>query len=104
MIRRCLFILAGSLLALSLPATVRAQGGRSEIRGTISDTADAVLPGVNVTVTNEATGLTRSVVSGPEGRFVVPSLLPGTYTVKAALAGFQGSERKGLIVNVGQEL
>lgn len=105
MTRRCLLLLVGSTLCLlTVASTAFAQGGRSEINGVIADTAQAVLPGVNVTVTNEATGLSRSVVTGGEGRFVVPSLLPGRYTVKAELQGFQASERRGLVVSVGQEL
>src|SRR5262249_29103840 len=80
------------------------QGGRAEINGTISDQGKAVLPGVNVTATNEANGLERVVVSGPDGRYIFPTLSPGTYTVKADLSGFQALTRSGLIVGVGQEL
>jgi len=83
---------------------VFAQGGRSEINGTISDRDKAVLPGVVVTVTSEATGLVRVVTSSAEGRFAIPSLLPGTYIVKAELGGFQTVTQNGLVVNVGQEL
>lgn len=103
MIRRCLVLFVACLLLLAASPAL-AQGGRSEINGTISDPDKAVLPGVNITVTNEATGLVRTVVSGPEGRFIVPSLLPGTYTVKAELTGFSATERKGLVLNVGQEV
>ena len=60
---------------LSSPAF--AQGGSAVINGTIYDQAKAVLPGVTITVTNEATGITREAVSGPEGQFVVPTLVPG---------------------------
>jgi hypothetical protein len=83
---------------------VFAQGGRSEINGTIADRDKAVLPGVVVTLTSEATGLVRVVTSSSEGRFAIPSLLPGTYTVKAELGGFQTLTQNGLVVNVGQEL
>ena len=36
------------------------------------------MPGVTVTVSNEATGLSRTNVTGNEGRFVVAGLPPGT--------------------------
>ena len=39
-----------------------------------------------------------------EGRFVIPTLLPSTYTIKAELQGFQQTVQTGLVLNVGQEL
>src|SRR5687768_10311081 len=73
-----------------LAAAAFAQGGSATFSGTVFDQGKAVLPGVTITVTNEATGITRDAVTGPEGQFVVPTLTPGTYTVRAELAGFQG--------------
>lgn len=81
-----------------------AQGGSSEITGTIVDAGAAVLPGVTVTVVSEATGLQRTAVSSGDGKYVIPTLPPGTYTIKAELQGFQPTTRAGLVVNVGQEL
>ncbi len=57
-------------------AAAFAQGGSSTISGTVFDQDKAVLPGVTVTVTNEATGISRDTVTGPEGLFVIPTLLP----------------------------
>jgi hypothetical protein len=70
-----------------LPAFAFAQGGNAAINGTVFDQGKAVLPGVTVTATNEATGLTREAVTGPEGRFVIPTLNPGVYTVRADPGG-----------------
>ena len=103
MLRRGSGFLTGLFMLLAvLPAF--GQGGRSEINGTVFDSGKAVLPGVTITITDERTGLERTVVSGDEGRFVIPTLVPSTYTVKAELAGFQATTQTGLILNVGQEL
>ena len=95
-------IIACSILGASAPAF--AQGGRAEINGTVVDAQKAVLPGATVTATNEDTGLVRESVADATGRFVMPSLLPGTYTVKAELSGFQPMVRTGMVVRVGEEL
>ncbi len=57
MIRRCLALVIGLLAVLALAPPAFAQGGRSEIHGTVVDAGKAVLPGVNVTAINQDTGL-----------------------------------------------
>ena len=104
MIRRCPAILAGLVLPLVFAATAAAQGGRSEINGTIVDAQKAMLPGVTITAINQDTGLERVTVSSADGKFTIPTLLPGTYTIKAELQGFQVTNLSGIVVNVGQEL
>src|SRR6185436_18098868 len=104
MMRRCPAVLAGLIVLLAFAAPALAQGGRSEINGTVVDSAKAVLPGVTVTAVNQDTGLERSAVSGIEGKFTIPTLVPGTYTIKAELQGFQVTNLTGIVVNVGQEL
>ena len=78
-----ILIVLSVLVALAPPAF--GQAGRSEINGTVFDQEKAVLPGVTVTVTEENTGLTRNTVTTGDGTFLIPTLLPGTYTIKADL-------------------
>ena len=102
---RMLFIVAVSLaLVIAAAPPLSAQGGRAEIRGTVVDQEKGVLPGVTITITEENTGTTRTAVTSADGTFVVPTLLPGTYTVKAELTGFQPTTRTGLALGVGQEV
>ncbi|MSO63277.1 MAG: TonB-dependent receptor [Acidobacteria bacterium] len=104
MVRRCYSLFASLIVLLSLASSAAAQGGRSEITGTVSDAGKAVLPGVTITVTNQDNGLERTIVSSGDGKFTIPTLVPGTYTIKAELSGFQATTITGLILNVGQEL
>src|SRR6186713_1738166 len=89
-------------LVLSLPAF--GQGAVSELNGTVVDSSQAVLPGVSVTLTEETTGLVRTATSNGAGRWVLPALQPGRYTIKAELSGFQTQNRAGIVVNVGQAI
>jgi hypothetical protein len=59
------------------------------MRGTVTDTSGAVLPGATVTIRSDALiGGTRSTVTNEVGAFRFPSLPVGTYTVEIELPGF----------------
>jgi hypothetical protein len=95
--------LAGVLacLLLSFPALVWAQtASTGALTGTIVDNAGAVVPGVRVTATNEATGEARTVISQPNGSYTVPLLPPGSYRVEFSKTGFKASVKPGLEINV----
>jgi hypothetical protein len=77
------------LLLLGIPDVVQAQTFRGSIAGRVADSTGAVLPGVTVTATNDATGLSRTTTTSTGGDFSVPDLQLGTYTIEAALQGFQ---------------
>lgn len=66
-----------------------AQTFRGGISGRVVDESGGVLPGVTVTATNVATGLSRTTVSSSSGVFTLPDLPLGSYTVEAAIEGFQ---------------
>lgn len=104
MLRRVSALVAGLLVGLVLTSVALAQGGRAEINGTVFDQAKAVLPGATITVTEERTGLARAGVTSADGRFVIATLLPGTYSIRVELQGFQALTQTGVVVNVGQEL
>lgn len=72
----------------------------STINGRVLDQGDAVLPGVTVTVTNQATGVVRTTVSNDEGVYFMPGLDPGTYNVTTDLPGFAAGDRNGVTLGV----
>jgi hypothetical protein len=101
-----LWILSFCLVAVVLSVTTSpllAQGVASTISGKVTDTTGAVLPGVEVTVTNVGTAQSRLAISGDEGRYSVPQLSVGDYEVRAELAGFQTGVRRGIQLAIGQE-
>ncbi len=98
MLRRFL----GALMVLILAAPALAQQGTTDLRGRIVDGSGGALPGVTVTVRNEATGMYRETISSEDGSFIASSLTPGTYEATASLQGFKKFSRKGLILEVGK--
>src|SRR5688572_17025560 len=63
------------------------------------------IPELNgVVVTSVGTSAERTVVTGPDGRFIVPTLRPGVYNVSVELAGFQPQRRDNVDLSVGQEV
>src|SRR5712692_2062432 len=89
------------LLFLAIVAPVHAQTPSGEISGTVVDSSGLPVPGVTVTLTNQATNVVRVVQTNEVGLYVISAIPPGTYDLKAELTGFQTVERKGLIVQVG---
>jgi carboxypeptidase family protein len=93
--------LVAGLLSLAVPhANVWAQS-TAQISGNVTDRSGAVLPGVEVTVTQTGTGLVRSVVSNETGSYVMPNLPVGPYRLEATLPGFRTYAQTGIILQVG---
>jgi len=72
----------------------------AQISGTVKDASGAVLPGVEVTATQTATGLMRTTVSNETGAYVLPNLPVGPYKLQAALPGFRTFEQTGIVLQV----
>lgn len=96
--RRATFALVLAAL-LILPVLASAQ--TAELRGSVADSSGGVLPGVSVTIRQEATGVQRSVATDEQGSFRVPALQPGPYVIEATLMGF-GTDTRKVILTVGQ--
>jgi hypothetical protein len=83
----------GTVLAVFLilvpSAPAFGQSTYATVSGSVTDASGAVLPGVSVTGTNNATGVVTSVITNEAGVYTLPSLLSGSYTVSAELPGFQ---------------
>ena len=95
------FVSGVAVLLLSV-GPLFGQSATAEFNGSVVDQSGAVLPGANITLTEESTGLMRTAVSNDAGRFVIPAIQPGVYTVRAELSGFQTQSRTGVRVLVGQ--
>ena len=94
----CVFV--GFLACALAGATAWAQATTAQINGTVKDPSGAVLPGVEVTVTQTATGAKRSTVSNETGNYVLASLPLGPYMLQAELPGFKSYVQTGIVLQV----
>ncbi len=97
--------LASLALAVCLmPQPAAAQAVSGTILGTVRDGTGAAIPGASVTVTNAATGLTRTVISSSVGEYSAPQVPTGNYTVTAELTGFKTMTIANVHVGVDQKV
>ena len=85
-------------LLLASVATIALAQNASNVRGTVTDTTGAVVPGATVTLANDATKFTRTMVTDAKGGYYLAPVDPGTYTLRVEIPGFKTAERKGLRV------
>ena len=83
-----------------LPASAQAD---ARFAGTVQDASGAFLPNATITVKNEKTGEERSTTTSAQGVYVVTSLKPSTYTIRAVSGNFSPLEYTGLQLVAGQE-
>ena len=85
-----------------IPSSLLAQQGAAALSGKVVDAQGAVLPGVNIVITNEDTGTVREIVSTSEGSYFAAQMSPGRYRLQAKIEGFKALDRRGVTLTVGQ--
>src|SRR5438094_9337593 len=85
---------------LSFGATMIWAQATAQISGSVKDQSGAVLPGVDVTATQTATGAKRSAVTNETGSYTLTNLPIGPYTLEMALPGFRTYVRSGIVLQV----
>lgn len=83
--------LTSVFITLSFIAGTLAQSGTTGIRGTVTDQNGASVAGATVTISNPATGFSRTATTSEDGKFNFTGLQPATYNAEVAAAGFKKS-------------
>src|ERR1043166_2596996 len=74
------------------------------ISGVVQDPTKALIPGVSVTMTNQATGVTATQLTNESGIYSFASAPPGTYKLTAELSGFKTSVANELSVGTSAQV
>jgi hypothetical protein len=96
-------LILGALLAVISPGFAFAQGFQGGLRGSIKDSG-GVVPGVEVTLTNESTNIGRSTTTNDRGEYVFAAIDPGTYKLKTSLQGYKTIEQGAIRIGTQQFL
>ena len=78
---------------LMFSAAIASAQSTSTLEGTVTDGQGAAIPGVSLTIRNEATGIERAVVTDTSGKYVAAALQPGRYAVVSHIEGFTDQTR-----------
>jgi hypothetical protein len=101
------FCRSGSILALAVAALstlLCAQTYQGRILGSVTDSSGAVVGGAKVTITNTATGVSRTLIANEAGDYNASNLEPGPYSVTAEAPSFKKVQRTGLQLEVAKDI
>jgi outer membrane receptor protein involved in Fe transport len=79
-----------------------AQSNVSSLTGVVTDPAGAMVPGAQIVITNQNTGISTRTQTNSAGVYSAPSLISGTYLVTAEAPGFRRKQVRDLTLETGQ--
>lgn len=91
-----------TLVACLMAAPAFGQGTTSRVTGSVTDTMGGYVPGAAVTLTNEATGISFTSVTGAAGNYSFDAVQVGKYTLTVELQGFKKFVSSGNTVSIGE--
>ena len=92
------------IVLITCAAALWAQRDLGTITGTITDPQGGVIPNAKVTITEDATGLTYTVITGADGQYIRPALKPGTYSIEVEAPGFRRAAQKNIVLTAGDRV
>ena len=87
------------LVFVLMTAVGFAQSFQGALRGRVVDPNGAAVSGAIITLTDEATLITRTTLTNEQGEYTFASLTPATYTVAVEATGFKKLERRSVSVS-----
>lgn len=93
---------AGAALLAAFPAAVLAQTQTATVRGEVTDSTGAVIPGAALVLTNLDQNRPWEVESNATGAYVFQQIPPGNYSLAVEADGFKRYERQRFILQVAQ--
>src|SRR5262245_20278714 len=86
------------IVGLAGAAAANAQVLYGSLTGNVTDQTGAILPGIKVEVSNNATGVTKMLITDERGSYLFSDLQAGVYKVAISAASFQTYSRDGVSI------
>ena len=94
-------LLVAAVLLCMAVAGLAQSSNSSDLRGTVTDSTGAVIPGAKVTIINTETGTTTDLTTNDSGIYDSVSIRPGKYRIIFSKEGFGKLVRDGVTLDVG---
>jgi hypothetical protein len=85
---------------LAIGTLAFAQSATTSLRGTVADPKGAVVAGASVTLSNQATGFSRTAQTNDQGIYQFLEVPPATYVIEVNSAGFATTKRDNVPLQV----
>lgn len=94
-------LLCALVVSSFIPLVAQAQtAATGSVLGVVMDPTGATVPGAQVQMVNTANNASMTVVCDDQGKYAIPNVAPGTYTVTTQASGFRQSVVTGVVVEV----
>ncbi|SPF48058.1 conserved exported hypothetical protein [Candidatus Sulfopaludibacter sp. SbA4] len=93
-------LVATAFLCIALAGFAQSTNS-SDLRGTVTDSTGAVIPGAKVTILNSETGVTTELTTNDAGIYDAVSIRPGKYKITFSKEGFGKLVREEVTLDVG---
>jgi len=94
---------SSTVLAFLLPVCLWGQTYTASVRGTVTDSTQGAIPSAVITVTDVERNLPYTASTDSSGRYILPTLPPGTYTLAVEASGFRKHTQPAFALAVQQQ-
>jgi hypothetical protein len=97
-------VLSSLTLTILLVTTIHAQVATANLSGAVQDSSGAVVPGANVTLTDQTSAYARTTSTNGNGAFIFASVPSSTYTLTVDAKGFKSFVENHIHLDPGYDL
>ncbi len=99
-LRRGILVVLALACCLNFAATMYAQSGQADVQGVVTDASGSIVIKAQVVLTNKDNGEKRIVTTASDGRYSIPTVAPGHYSLTITAATFSPETIDGLVIQL----